>query len=143
MQPAAIARNVRIGEGKRLETGRRWERGENRADDAGMTAIGSAHPPLRLAGDTRDPGALLAGGVVETLPVPSLTDLLREARRAVLVTYGPCCSASEGMVAAWARRLAETRPMPLRARLRLLEDLAWTFGSPHADDGDPLVLRVR
>lgn len=55
-------------------------------------------------------------------------DVIREARRSVLITFGPCCASSEPLIQAWARRIAETRPMPMPARLLLLRELAAFFG---------------
>ena len=55
-------------------------------------------------------------------------EIVREARRSVLFTYGPCCAASAPLVEAWARRIAETRPMASGTRHCLLEELARFFG---------------
>lgn len=73
---------------------------------------------LRLRRDTAPTASEAAAGALE---------LVREARRAVLFTYGPCCAASEPLVKAWARRLAETRPMPLDERQSVLTALADFF----------------
>ncbi|MBL9119651.1 MAG: hypothetical protein JNL80_07045 [Phycisphaerae bacterium] len=106
-----------------------------------MTATGSSHPAgpahqgLRLSaapewtatkGLSPKPALRAKSGA----SCPTVSDLLREARRSVLVTYGPCCAASESMVVAWARRLAETVPMTLEERLGLLSELATLFEGP-------------
>lgn len=59
-------------------------------------------------------------------PVSTL-EILREARRSVLFTYGPCCASSAPLVEAWARRIAETRPMSSGTRQCLLRELASFF----------------
>jgi hypothetical protein len=74
-------------------------------------------PPLRLAG-VRD-----ASPRAETIASITAEELLRDARRAILDLYGPCCAASLTLVRAWATRLAETRPMPLANRRALLAEL--------------------
>lgn len=64
---------------------------------------------------------------VGRVPTTAL-EVIREARRSVLITFGPCCASSEPLIRAWARRIAETRPMPMPARLLLLRELAAFFG---------------
>jgi hypothetical protein len=82
-------------------------------------------PPLRLAG-VRD-ASPRAETIASITAAITAEELLRDARRAILDLYGPCCAASLTLVRAWATRLAETRPMPLANRRALLAELQDLF----------------
>jgi 3-deoxy-D-arabino-heptulosonate 7-phosphate (DAHP) synthase len=60
----------------------------------------------------------------------SASDLLRAARRRVLVIYGPCAAASPTVVVAMARRDIESSNLPVAPRARLLAELAALAGGP-------------
>jgi hypothetical protein len=82
-------------------------------------------PPLRLAGvQDASPRAETIASITAAI---TAEELLRDARRAILDLYGPCCAASLTLVRAWATRLAETRPMPLANRRALLAELQDLF----------------
>jgi hypothetical protein len=92
----------------------------------------SRHPPSALSLD-RPPQLRLRGGVDEPSIIAedgdaSATALLRESRRAILESFGPCCAGSLPLLRAWALRLAETRPMSLARRQALLAELQTLLG---------------
>jgi hypothetical protein len=86
-------------------------------------------PPLRLAGvrDASPRAETIASITASITAAITAEELLRDARRAILDLYGPCCAASLTLVRAWATRLAETRPMPLANRRALLAELQDLF----------------
>jgi hypothetical protein len=105
-----------------------------------MAVSGTSHSHLRLTGSF-DADAASPQVQVETMPL-TVTTLLRDARRAVIQVYGPCAAGSDGLVAAWARRLAETKPMALPTRLELMAELANLFGQPSLTLHDGGTLRT-
>ncbi len=90
-----------------------------------MGASSHLRPTLRLCGTDGDRPLAARSATGSAAPADAITaeTVLREARRAILDLYGPCCAASISLVRAWATRLAETRPMPLNTRRALLAEL--------------------